>query len=108
MPPFYPNFPSVFAQISGLYEGVILIPSLFSNSQNQLNVDSIIRSVIWTIGLTVMVLSPLGILTYGSHLQEIILMNLQFGEVQFYIKIVYTVVMVYNITMIFLPILEVI
>mmetsp|Transcript_34640 Transcript_34640/g.52991 ORF Transcript_34640/g.52991 Transcript_34640/m.52991 type:complete len:141 (+) Transcript_34640:732-1154(+) len=77
--PFFPAFPVLFSQSCGMYEGIPMLPSLFSNARNQERVTLVVTSNILIILMASFLISPLGILAYGDKLQEIVLLNLEYG-----------------------------
>ena len=52
-------------------------------------------------------MGTIAVMAYGSHLQEIVLMNLHYGIFSNFIKLLYAVGMVVNLVMQLLPMLEV-
>ena len=77
--PFYPNFFDFFSQCTGIYEGIPLIPSLYSNSRRHENFELTMKSVTTMVTGYALLISPLAVLTYGTSLKEVVLLNLKYG-----------------------------
>lgn len=77
--PFYPNFIDMFCQGDGVYEGITLIPALFSNAKNHETFYKNLRKALVIIGCGILIYAPMAVLAYGSKIQEIILLNLEYG-----------------------------
>ena len=106
--PFNPYFINEVTQSTGIYEGIPLIPALFSNARNQDSFESTIKSVIITYSVYVQLFSPLCVATFGHKLREIVLLNLQYGEVSCFILLNYGIVMLFGSAMMFRPAVDII
>ena len=105
---FNPDFLNIFAQASGAYEGIPLVPPLYSNARNKKNFSYTMTICIGTLGLWIMVYAPLAVYVYGDKVREIILLNLEYGDFQSFLKASYAVVMVINVAITFMPINDII
>ena len=105
---FNPDFLNVFAQASGAYEGIPLVPPLYSNARNKRNFSFTMTFCIVTLGLWIMIYSPLAVGVWGDKVREIILLNLEYGDFQSFLKGAYSIVMLMNVGIIFMPIKDII
>lgn len=68
-----------FTQAIGLYEGIPLIPPLYSNAKSKKKfgmIQAVTNTIIW---IFVLLFAPLCILAWRSNLREIVLLNLDYG-----------------------------
>lgn len=77
--PFFPYFMENLSQATGLYEGIPMLPKLYSNARYKKNFSRIQSNVIVLIFVFVMLFSPLCVAAYGSNLRDIVLLNLDYG-----------------------------
>ena len=92
-----------FTQAMGLYEGIPLIPYLYSNSRSKKNfgkIQALTNTIIW---IFILGFAPLCILAWRSNLREIVLLNLEFGEIETIIKLLYPLCLYYNIAINLIP-----
>ena len=106
--PLWPNVINFGAQVTGIYEGIPLVPPLYANARSKKNFNTIMRDV--TIGVAVLTffLAPLAVITYGNTLKDIVLLNLDYGILPQFIQLTYTLALVYNIGINFFPVIEII
>ena len=78
---FNPDFFNMFAQASGVYEGIPLLPPLYSNARNKKNFSRTVTFCIILEGSWLMFYAPLAVAVYGDKVREIILLNLDYGDI---------------------------
>ena len=61
-----------------------------------------------SLGLWIMIYSPLAVGVWGDKVREIILLNLEYGDFQSFLKGAYSIVMLMNVGIIFMPINDII
>ena len=66
--PIYPNLLDMMSQSVGIYEGITLIPALFSNAQDHKNFYRNLKYAILMICVPVMIYSPMAVWAYKSQL----------------------------------------
>ena len=70
----------MFSQAQGTYEGITLVPMMYSNARNQ---DAFAKNISLSLAIiasTIILYAPFAIMAYQSKIQEIILLNLEFGQ----------------------------
>ena len=80
--PFFPQFFDFFSQCTGIYEGIPLIPPLYSNSRNHKYFDYNMKIVTALVAIYAILIAPISVVTYGPTLREVVLLNLEFGVFQ--------------------------
>lgn len=105
--PFIPNFMDYMSQATGLYEGIPLLPSLYSNAKNQAHFSCIVTTVMVSISIFVMLFAPLCVIAYGKNLREVVLLNLDYGTFEMYLQLAYSLCLVYNIAINLFPIIAI-
>lgn len=105
--PFVPYFLQFFSISSGTYEGIPLLPSLFSNAKDQERVWFMVALVSATVGIFVVTLAPLSLLAYGRKIEEIVFLNLPPGDATHFIKLTFALIMIFNSAINVLPIVDV-
>ena len=106
--PFIPNFMNYFSQASGVYEGIPMLPALYSNSQNKHNFIKVVMYVICIISCFLMLFCPLCILAYGTELRDMVLLNLPYGTYETMIQASYSMCLIYNIAINMFPIMNIV
>ena len=66
--PMFPGFIIVFSMGAGVFEGIPLCPSLFSNARDQSQVNRMIFLAVFSTGVLILVLSPLCVYAYSKKL----------------------------------------
>jgi len=92
-----------FTQAIGLYEGIPLIPQLYSNAKSKKNfgkIQMVTNTIIWAF---ILFFAPLCILAWKGDLREIVLLNLDYGDFETIIKLLYPLCLYYNIAINLLP-----
>lgn len=102
--PFWPYFLNMVTQVTGIYEGIPLLPPLFSNARNQNSFETTVKYVLWTECAYVMIFSPICVLTFGYKLREIVFLNLEYGDISSFIKFNFGIVILFGVAMNFLPV----
>ena len=105
--PLMPGFLNMLSQATGMFEGIPLLPSLYSNARNQKNVSRVVALNLVVVFIASITFSPLGILAYGSRLQEVILFNVEFAPTQHIIKGIFASCMLFSAGMNTLPIIDI-
>ena len=105
--PFLPYFFQFFSIASGTYEGIPLLPALFSNAKDQERVWLMVALVSVTVGIFVITLAPLCLLAYGRKIEEIVFLNLPPGDATHFIKFVFATIMIFNSAINVLPIVDI-
>ena len=83
--PFFPNFMDFFAQATGIYEGIPLLPSLYSNARHRRHFHKVQRLVVASLCGFILLFSPLCVAAYGNSLRDIVLLNLDYGRFETFI-----------------------
>ena len=105
---FNPDFLNMFAQANGSYEGIPLVSPLFSNARNKKNVSKIITFSTVLLGAWLMFYAPLAVGVYGENVREIVLLNLEYGDLQSFLKGAYILVMLNNVGIMFMPVVDIV
>lgn len=77
--PLWPNVINFASQVTGVYEGIPMVPPLYANARSKKNFNSIMRNVTLAVSGLTLALAPLSLITYGNELKDIVLLNLEFG-----------------------------
>ena len=80
--PFYPNFLDFFVTIPGLYEGIPIVPALYSNARRHRIVGCIMQVILGIIAVVTIIIAPFAVMAYGTNLKEIVLLNMDYGSFQ--------------------------
>ena len=105
--PLYPNFLNYFCKAFGMIEGIAIMPQTLAQARHQNSFIPIVNYVQYSIGAFTFIFAVFCYLAYGSKTQEIILMNQNYGLLSNVLQGLYTVSILFNITMNTLPILDV-
>ena len=106
--PIFPYFMDCFCKIQISFEGAPFIPKLYTHAKNKhFFVRNLNRGVLF-LGITQALMGIICVIAYGSRLQEIVLMNLYYGVFSQFIKFLYAMGMVVNLSLQLIPILEII
>jgi hypothetical protein len=80
---------------------------MYSNARNQ---DAFAKNISLSLAIiasAIILYAPFAIMAYQSKLQEIILLNLEFGQAQAWIKLSYAVTMIFTNGMALIPIFDI-
>jgi hypothetical protein len=70
----------MFAQVSGSYEGIPLLPPLYSNARNKKNFSLVTSFCIVLLGSWIIFYAPLAVSVFGHNVREVVLLNLEYGD----------------------------
>ena len=104
--PFYPYFLDCFCKIQISFNGAPLVSKLYTNAKNKNYFVRNINRAVLILGITQALLGIICVMAYGNKLQEIVLMNLNYGVFSNFIKLLYAIGMIVNLVMQLIPILE--
>lgn len=97
-----------FAQATGVYEGIPLLPALYANSRHRKNFPKVQRLVMTILCVFMLLFSPLCVAAYGKGLRDIVLMNLDYGRFETFIQVAYSLCLLYNLTINLFPVIAII
>lgn len=95
--PFFTNFMDYFSQASGVYEGIPLLPALYSNAKNKKSFQRTVIKVLLMISTFIVFFAPLCMLAYGKELRNVVLLNLPYGAYETMVQAAYSLCLIYNI-----------
>ena len=96
------------SQSNGVYEGIPLLPSLYSNARHKRNFQGIVRNVMLVLFIFMLFFTPLCVAAYGSSLRDIVLLNLDYGTFEMMIQVAYSICLIFNISINIFPIIGII
>jgi hypothetical protein len=79
--PFFPGFFIMLTQGTGAYEGIAIVPTLFTNSRHKGSFNQNVFITVMTYFLIIVVFSTVCLAAYKDKIEEVILLNLSMGQV---------------------------
>ena len=63
---FSPNFYELMSQDSFMYEGIAIVPALYSNARNKKDMDKVIAACLVTVGFILLLYCPMCYIAFGD------------------------------------------
>lgn len=105
--PIFPYFYVVLAMGNGIYEGITIVPALYSNSRRQDNFLRMTSYSLTLIAISIISLAAMSLLSFKSQIEEIIFLNLRSGEIQNMIVLAYSATIIQQEAINIIPIVDI-